>query len=267
MLKRRLNEPFGKAGLTVAVLALVVAMAGGAYAAGGLTKTQEKQVTKIAKKYAGKPGAAGPTGPAGTAGAAGKNGTDGTNGGPGTNGKSVAIGTTAPGCGARGGHTIEVAGEAATKQNVCNGEEGKPWTELGVLPEGQAETGAWGFTRLPVAPGFGGLQVPISFPIPLASPLSETAAHIVGISQTGPPECEGGTSEAPAAAPGNLCVYITFGENSAHLSGELEPADLTLASPETVAPGTGKVGVMLSGSSLPEGAYGFGSWVLRAPGP
>ena len=33
MLKRRLKEPFGKAGLIVAVVALVFAMLGGAYAA------------------------------------------------------------------------------------------------------------------------------------------------------------------------------------------------------------------------------------------
>jgi hypothetical protein len=84
MLRRRLKEPFGKAGLTVAMLALVVAMAGGAYAAtgggngkaataskakskksknknsnAGLSGKQKKEVKKIAKQevetFAGKP--------------------------------------------------------------------------------------------------------------------------------------------------------------------------------------------------------------------
>ncbi|MCW2987260.1 MAG: hypothetical protein JWM24_198, partial [Solirubrobacterales bacterium] len=55
MLKRRLREPFGKAGLTVGVIALVMALVGGAYAAGALTGKQKKEVEKIAKKFAGKP--------------------------------------------------------------------------------------------------------------------------------------------------------------------------------------------------------------------
>ena len=50
---RAIREPFGKAGLTVAILALVLAMVGGAYASGALTGKQKKEVKKIAKKYAG----------------------------------------------------------------------------------------------------------------------------------------------------------------------------------------------------------------------
>ena len=87
---RSLKEPFGKAGLTVAILALVLAMVGGAYAAGALSGKQKKEVEKIAKKYAGKTGSAGSQGPAGPAGAkgdTGTNGKDGTNGTNGTNGK------------------------------------------------------------------------------------------------------------------------------------------------------------------------------------
>jgi hypothetical protein len=130
---RQLKEPFGKAGLTVAILALVLALVGGAYAAGGLTKSQEKQVTKIAKKYAGKPGAAGPAGPQGPAGAAGANGKDGaagaagkdgTNGQPGTNGKSVTVAAaTGIHCPEVGGVIVEVAGSNDPK-DVCNGVDG-----------------------------------------------------------------------------------------------------------------------------------------------
>ena len=70
----RMHDKLGTAGLVVAIVALVFAMVGGAYAAGGLTKQQEKQVTKIAKKYAGKPGAQGPQGPQGPAGLVGAKG-------------------------------------------------------------------------------------------------------------------------------------------------------------------------------------------------
>jgi hypothetical protein len=81
---RSIREPFGKAGLIVGVIALVFAMLGGAYAAGGLSKSQEKRVEKIAKKYGAKTGPAGSQGSAGPAGAkgdTGTNGKDGTNGG------------------------------------------------------------------------------------------------------------------------------------------------------------------------------------------
>jgi hypothetical protein len=180
----RLHSQFGTAGLVIAMIALIVALAGTAIAAGGLTPSQEKQVTKIAKKFAGKPGATGATGPTGATGAAGKNGTDGTNGAPGTNGKSVeseaatagecstggtqfkiggasagkacnggagatgkSVVLTAETEGAnceKGGTKVEVEGNAASKKYVCNGKEGSPWTASGTLPSGQTETGAWG---------------------------------------------------------------------------------------------------------------------------
>ena len=56
---RAIREPFGTAGLIVACVALVLALTGAAFAAAGLTGKQKKEVEKIAKKYAGKPGAAG----------------------------------------------------------------------------------------------------------------------------------------------------------------------------------------------------------------
>jgi hypothetical protein len=82
-----IREPFGKAGLIVACLALVFAMVGGAYAAGKLTSKQKKEVEKIAKKYAGRTGLAGSQGPAGPVGVKGDTGTDGKDGTNGTNGK------------------------------------------------------------------------------------------------------------------------------------------------------------------------------------
>jgi hypothetical protein len=183
MKRLRRKEPFGKAGLTVAICALVLALVGGAYAAGGLTKSQEKQVTKIAKKYAGKPGAPGATGAAGAAGKegpqgkAGNNGTNGesvtlaaadscpnggtkatvgavskeicngTNGTPGIAGKSVTATEIPTGefeCEERGGAIVEEEGGVPIE--VCSGEkgeEGSPWTLGGTLPAGETLKGAW----------------------------------------------------------------------------------------------------------------------------
>ncbi len=135
MLKRRLKEPFGKAGLTVAILALVMALVGGAYAAGGLTKSQEKQVTKIAKKYAGKPGATGATGatgPAGTNGTNGKDGTNGTNGANGTGAEAISFSGALHGC-TEGG--IEVKSASATTF-LCNGAKGTNGTNGKTLLNG-----------------------------------------------------------------------------------------------------------------------------------
>jgi hypothetical protein len=78
---RAIREPFGAAGLVVAIVALVAALGGGAYAAsGGLNGKQKKEVAKIAKRFAGKPGARGATGPAGAKGATGAPGAPGQTG-------------------------------------------------------------------------------------------------------------------------------------------------------------------------------------------
>ncbi|MFL5898533.1 MAG: hypothetical protein ACJ76D_08740 [Solirubrobacterales bacterium] len=62
---RGIREPFGTAGLIIACVPPVLALTGAAFAAGKPTSKQKKEVEKIAKKFAGKPGAPGETGPAG----------------------------------------------------------------------------------------------------------------------------------------------------------------------------------------------------------
>ncbi len=127
----RLHNKLGSAGLVVAVVALIAAVAGTAFAAGGLTKGQEKQVVKIAKKYAGKPGAAGAVGQQGPQGPAGPQGPKGDAGAPG-----------APG---------------------APGEEGPPGPTETELPPGKTETGVWSF----VGKGQPTFWVNISFPLRL----------------------------------------------------------------------------------------------------
>jgi hypothetical protein len=91
----RLRTHFGTAGLIVAVVALVAAVGGTALAASGaLSGKQKKEVEKISKKFAGKPGAAGAQGPAGAKGDPGPKGDQGVKGDPGSPGSPGAKGDT-----------------------------------------------------------------------------------------------------------------------------------------------------------------------------
>jgi hypothetical protein len=236
--KHRLKEPFGKAGLTVAICALVLALVGGAYAAGGLTKSQEKQVTKIAKKYAGKPGATGPAGapgaagPAGSAGAAGKNGKEGP-----------------------------------------EGKEGSPWTAGGTLPSKATETGVWGLSETAAAtPAFHAVM-PISFAIPLGAPIENAEecgepghpACVVHIFEgtTIPAGCSGTVAEGVVthlgASPGNLCVYLKE-------KREMTAAEVLALNPEAgFALGVGRSGTWLTTAGSPAGTFAVGTWAVTAP--
>jgi hypothetical protein len=278
MLKHRLKEPFGKAGLTVAVLALVLAMVGGAYAAGGLSKAQEKQVTKIAKKYAGKPGSDGATGPAGPAGPPGP-GKDGTNGTNGTNGKTVLHGTTPPaaGTGTEGDFYIDTSADKIYGPKTATwgsgtslkGETG--FTEI--LPPGKTETGAW------VANPQEGVEdyIPISFNIPLASPLGEGRVHhilpngeescLASGAEGEPATCNGssrpplkclGSAQEPTAVEGNFCVYT--GEN---FSGNVEVKNVFLPY-GFVSLGIGTAGgsLLVDGTGTP--TLATGAWAVTA---
>jgi len=128
MLKRMHNR-LGTAGLAVAVVALVAAVAGTAIAAGGLTKKQEKQVVKIAKKYAGKQGPKGDAGPKGDTGPAGP---QGAHGDPGPKGDTGSQGAEGP------------AGPTETE-----------------LPPGKTETGVWSFRGIGEPRYFSSISFPL----------------------------------------------------------------------------------------------------------
>lgn len=229
--RRRLREPFGKAGLTVAIVALVMAMVGGAYAAGALTGKQKKEVEKIAKKYAGKNGANGTNGAAGAkgdTGAAGSNGTNGTNGSPGAAGKSVVVVDEEPaGCPGEEGVAYEVEG-SGVENEVCNGAEGSPWTAGGTLPVGKTETGSWSAltAEREGEPGVFIGTAGLSFPIPLAAPITEfSKVKVVSEGATPPTECENGTHagtagpENPEATSGFVCVYVAHSPGAPFVLG------------------------------------------------
>jgi hypothetical protein len=287
---RAIREPFGTAGLIVAVIALIAALAGGAYAAGGLTGKQKKEVTKIAKKYAGKPGATGPAGPAGPAGANGKDGANGQDGAAGSNGVSVTSqAATAGECSAGGTKFTSASGSGA----VCNGKNGTTgFTEI--LPSGKTETGVWSIGSIErnaaidknkLGIPFDGVYAPISFPIPLEVGLTADQVHYINpdgqevewaeqggsftgkpVDQPTPKPCPG-TAADPQAEQGELCVYQASLEGAFITSQLIGPAD-SLSLPSPFFGGTGRSGALMTAAIMPTSEAritGWGTWAVTAP--
>ncbi len=209
-----LRNRFGIPGV-IAVIALVFAMLGGAYAAtnhkksksnAGLTAKQTKEVKKLAQQFAGvdgAPGATGPVGPSGQNGHDGGNGSNGSPGSPGAPGKSVELVNEEPlGCFEESGFTYEVE-DSGVENEVCNGEPGVLHPGE-TLPLGATETGTWSVTIGEAGFAYIGL----SFPIPLEEELDDE--HVKFMDAGDPviePGCTGGTPGKPKADPGYLCVY------------------------------------------------------------
>jgi collagen triple helix repeat protein len=243
-----LRNRFGIPGV-ISVIALVFAMLGGAYAANNDSGSGKATASAKGKQGPrgpkGKTGPAGPVGPVGPAGAAGrdglngldgldgedgKNGTNGTNGFDGADGTSVANTAEPAGANCAEGGTKLVGTSttyACNGQKGAKGDKGSPWTDLGVLPPGETETGAWVLGPLPTVTctvpetectttvqGETELSIAhsqISFPIPLPAPLEDANVHYVkedGTSEPPTTACEGSPAD-PEADPGHLCVYTT----------------------------------------------------------
>src|SRR5262245_5062130 len=147
-----LKNRFGIPGV-ISMVALVFAMAGGAYAAKKYVITSTSQIKpSVLNQLKGKPGPAGPAGAAGAkgdSGAAGATGDTGAPGSPGTPGANGTPGSEGP-----------------------EGPEGTPWTVGGTLPSEATETGTWSFGAIPS--DISSVKFPISFTVPLGSNLSES---------------------------------------------------------------------------------------------
>jgi Collagen triple helix repeat (20 copies) len=258
----------------IATVALVLAMSGGAYAAGKYVITSPKQIKPSVLKSlqgkvgkAGANGAAGATGPAGPAGPAGAAGAKGE---PGPKGEAGAKGEAGP------------KGEKG-----LSGETGFTST----LPSGKTETGSYAFSA-EVQTGEG-VSVPISFSIPLASPLGAGKVHLITADGTKeiiedeasgtpeevtPTECgialpTPGTAANPAAAAGNLCVYVTHStpnmlahSGSNFIIDSSKECTALGCIPELGGPGSG-AGV--SGARIEifnaNKYFGYGTWAVTAP--
>jgi hypothetical protein len=277
----------------LALVALVFAVTGGAFAASGsggsspvkasastgrtasfvaaVAATKKKKPTSL-RGPAGPRGATGATGPAGPAGAAGAKGENGGSGGTGPQGPQ----------GPEGKEGKEGAKGKEGKDGPT-GPTGAPWTPNNVLPEKATETGAWALSPEAETGAESGeaAMVAISFPIPLAAPLGDG-----GCKQSEPPcqahlineagkEVDGeeaahskfctGSAAKPTAEPGNLCVYVTREEKvgfSEEVGGVLTTAAATAHG--VAEEGAAQPGAVLHPYVIEPGGTAWGTWAVTA---
>jgi hypothetical protein len=259
----RIHRQLGTAGFVIAIVALIAALGGGAYAAtGGFSAKQKKEIRAIAKGVvqpgpqgpAGAAGTQGPRGPAGpgvqgATGATGGQGPKGEMGERGFRGESVVIVPLDPANGT--GHCEEAGGakfiNGEGEAFACSGEGGGggggyPET----LPSGRTESGLW------EVQGEKGIVIAeletvstISFQLPLATAPSEAVVIDAASTAEEKAKCPGEFS-APEAIPGVLCLYAAFPE---HTVPAPSPALLTF------------------GAALlfPKTVEEAGSWAVQAP--
>lgn len=271
----------------------------------GRSEVSDRVIAVAAKKKPKPKSTRGPAGPAGKNGANGTNGTNGATGAPGEKGAAGANGSNGGEGKAGTSVTSEAAGSeckaggtkftsASGTSHVCNGENGTTgFTET--LPKGKTETGAW---SIEYASNNMIQFTTISFPIPLAADKKcqgasgeyEDAlcgAEVHYVNREGTEEAAynattekfeakatsacPGTIAAPAAEPGNLCIYqgpgmeganeIELGLTAAFISSPTLPAVYA-----KYVPGAGLSGTILQlesdHSTIP--LAGWGTWAVSA---
>jgi hypothetical protein len=226
-----LRSKIGLPGI-VAVVALVLAMVGGAYAAsGGLTSKQKKEVKSIAKSFQG----TGPAGPAGAAGPAGPKGDPGPKGATGERGPEGEEG--------KGG---------------LEGPEGLCSTSSCHLNSGATERGVYSVVGEDSELGIGNgtmkegeiVSLPISFVIPVSP--APTFVYVPGVASGGfganaGAGCPGVAAGVPQANSGTFCVYGQSAEISAlHVpSATVTTEDPRKTNLEFAEPGVASAGTVL----------------------
>jgi hypothetical protein len=254
----------------VAVVALVFAMSGGAYAASRYVITSTKQISpKVLASLKGKAGPSGPAGkvgpvgPAGPAGAGGS-GSTGAAGSNGANGASVTgkefVGVKGP-CKEGGSELVGATGTtfACDGEKGAKGATGSPWTAGGTLPAGAMESGTWAATGPPDGPVIlkGAVLTAISFGIPLVS--APKVDIIESGSGAGGGTCPASSSvEKPEAEEGNLCIFLSTGGRGAE---NLER--LATLSPEEILEASGTMGTtLLLVPAAAEPVSAHGTWAV-----
>jgi hypothetical protein len=270
-IRRRAGSP----ALIVAVIALVVALAGSAYAAKKYVITSTSQIKpSVLKSLQGKAGANGANGTNGAPGAKGDKGDqgapgkDGQNGTPGKSIVMTPIPTGEAECAEQGGSKLEREGEPTSETFICNGEkgvQGEPWTPNSVLPPGATETGGWSFNG--TAADTEGLYALVSFPIQSKFAFSEAHVHYIAEGETAPVACEGknalgeilpGNVNFPRARPGELCVY-----ESATAQGSVESTFDGIYNLQGLGTkGASRSGALIHFKEITGVAFGSGSWAV-----
>jgi hypothetical protein len=170
----RVQNKFGTAGLVIAIVALVAALGGAAFAKGVIiTKISQisPNVQKKLKGKAGPPGPAGPVGPQGAAGAQGAAGPQGEKGAPGERG---------------------LPGE--------QGAQGEPGPTETKLPSGKTLKGLWQFQSSDASIAL----MTINYALRVEpSPVF----NLIGLGEQPTEQCPGSAAE-PKAEPGQLCLYV-----------------------------------------------------------
>ena len=207
----KLREPFGKAGLIVAICALVLALGGGAWALSASGGANHQGRYAKAKHHnhvvRGPQGPAGPEGPEGPAGVNGRNGTNGRNGVDGTDGlpgRSVvsAVEPNGENC-EQGGYWFELQG-SGSKQYVCNGSGGGGGGTVGgtELAPGDTEAGVWAIHQSGLT---GSYLEPITYPLSVKTLPGQPP--VTPVTADGFPEYCKGTADNPTAERGYACLY------------------------------------------------------------
>jgi hypothetical protein len=229
----------------IAVLALVFAMTGGAYAASKYVITSTKQISpKVLKSLRGASGKAGANGANGVQGPAGPAGSAGA-------GSAGPVGPVGPAGPAGAPGAKGAAGPTGPEGNI-----------KATLLKGATETGSW---TAQVSPGNTTANAfsSISFAIPLESALDKEHVFFVEPESTAhEKECPGSV-EDPLAEKGDLCVY-------AHIMASVLPAEGVIHDPSSSENSAGN-GAARTGAFLtfaPEGTEGgvaWGTWAVSAP--
>jgi hypothetical protein len=241
----RLHQKLGTAGLVVAVVALVAALTGAAFAAGGLTKSQEKRVTAIAKKYAGKKGAKGAKGATGPAGAAGPAGAPGAKGDAGAAGAKGPTGPTGP---------TGVAGTTGTTgptgaAGICS--EANPEC---VMPSGATLRGSWSISPAKLEGNFAFASAPFIMKYP-----GETPPTVVYLGEGEEKEECPGTAEEPEAKAGFVCFYAIAAVGVKGVQGFTVLGTTTSGATLALEPTTNEE------TATPNPIIALGTWAVTAP--
>ena len=276
-----------------------VAGAAGVSGAAGAAGAQGPRGIRGPQGVTGAAGAPGPNGPdgVGTPGATGEKGATGATGATGPTGVTGATGATGPkgptggegasgAEGAPGPSSAGAAGPAGTTgPNGPTGATGSAGPAVpAALPSRHSETGLWMLSNGAESiepPSFTGTT--ISFPVPLASPLSAEKVAFVNAAETAKPAAErtgvvGGTAvkngevctgtlEEPTAERGYLCVYTGVEvKNGYKLAGITTGTSGTSG---TGKPGTATTGALIAFEAEATGRTAKvvvqGSWAVQAP--